>query len=330
MESIISMQNKKPSIESGNIFIVTGGLGFIGSRLVKRLLKRGDKVYVIDNFSTGDIINLREHLKSSNLKIEMRNLNCDPIPEFNEKITGVFHLGMPSSSPMYRRDLSLIHSTYKNIVLALDYCRLHDCRLVYASTSSIYNGCSIPMKEDDLVKPMDFYSELRYYLERTSAVFHQMYGVNSVGLRLFSVYGENERPKQQYANMISQFIWGALKGESPVIYGDGEQTRDFIYVEDCVDAFVNAMDFANVKSDVINVGTGVSYSFNQIWEIIAKELSLDLKPKYVPNPIKNYVNDTLADIAKLKSLLKKTDFTDIESGIQKLIVHYSRDGYNGQ
>jgi UDP-glucose 4-epimerase len=166
----------------------------------------------------------------------------------------------------------------------------------------------------------DYYTEARYYLERLSELYGVMHGVRSVGLRLFSVYGENEIPKGKYANIISQFIWCLLKGERPVIYGDGTQTRDFIYVEDVVDAFLISMDLD--KGGIFNVGTGIETSFNEAFSMIKEVLGSDLEPEYVANPIKNYVYRTKADTKKAEQDLGFKARVSLKEGIERLVKHY--------
>jgi len=300
----------------GGTFIVTGGAGFIGSRLVRRLLEKGCKVIVIDNFHTGSISNLNEVLD----KVKIVEGRSRKISELKEEVSGVFHLGIYSSSPMYRKNPRLVSEIVEDAIAILEYCKEAGCPLVYASTSSLYNGNPLPYREDMPVFVTDYYTEARYYLERLSELYRNMHGVRSTGLRLFSVYGENEIPKGKYANMVSQFIWYMLKGEAPVIYGDGSQTRDFIYVEDVVDAFLVSMH--SEKDGIFNVGTGIETSFNQVFNRIKEVLGSGLEPKYVPCPIKNYVYRTKADTTKAETQLGFKARTSLEDGIRKLISYY--------
>ncbi len=300
----------------GGTFIVTGGAGFIGSRLVKRLLKKGCEVIVIDNFHTGSISNLDEVLD----EIKMVEGRSRKILELKNEVNGVFHLGIYSSSPMYRINPSLVSEVVEDAIAVLEYCKKARCHLVYASTSSLYNGNPLPYREDMPVFVTDYYTEARYYLERLSELYRNMHGVRSTGLRLFSVYGENEIPKGKYANMVSQFIWHMLKGEVPVIYGDGSQTRDFIYVEDVVNAFLVSMH--SEEDGIFNVGTGIETSFNQLFNMIKDVLGPELEPKYVPCPIKNYVYRTKADTTKAETRLGFKARTSLEDGIRKLVSYY--------
>jgi len=297
-------------------FVVTGGAGFIGSHLVRRLLKEGHEVIVIDNFHTGS----PDNLKGLNVKIIQGNSSeisrvksCD----------GIFHLGIYSSSPMYKENRSLVSQTIHDFIALLEYAKEHGVKIVFASSSSLYNGNPIAWREDMPIIPTDFYTEARYAMERLAQVYHSLYGVKSVALRLFSVYGEREEYKGKYANLVSQFIWSALKGEQPVIYGDGSQTRDFIYVGDAVEAFIKAME-ADAGFDMFNVGAGKNYSLNELIELIGKAVGVEIKPKYVENPIKNYVWHTLADTTKAKHRLGFKAKVSLKEGIEQIVPYYKK------
>jgi UDP-glucose 4-epimerase len=241
------------------------------------------------------------------------------VSEISGLIDGIFHLGMPSSSPMYKEDPYLVGKTINEAIAIFEYARKNQCKIVYASTSSIYNGNSLPYKEDMPVYVTDYYTECRYAIERLARLYYDLYNVKSIGLRLFSVYGPREEHKGKYANIISQFLWAMLKDQSPIIYGDGNQTRDFIYVSDVVNAFILAM-FSNIDCDVFNVGTGKNYSFNEVIKIINKYLGKDIKPIYKPNPIKNYVYHTLADTTKAEKILGFEAKISLEEGIRNIIM----------
>ena len=297
-------------------FIVTGGAGFIGSRLVKRLIADGYEVVVIDNLHTGSMSNLEDVLD----EVELIKGRSKKISELKVKADGVFHMGIYSSSPMYRENPGLVSEVIEDGIAVLEYCKEVGCPLVYASTSSLYNGNPLPYREDMPIFVTDYYTEARYYLERLAELYGNMHGVRTIGLRLFSVYGENELPKGKYANMVSQFTWCLLKGEVPIIYGDGSQTRDFIYVEDVVDAFLLSMN--SEKKGIFNVGTGIETSFNDVFRMIKEILGSDIEPKYVSCPIKNYVYRTRADTHKAETLLGFKAKTSLSDGIKRIVEHY--------
>ena len=290
-------------------FIVTGGCGFIGSNLAEHLLNVGHNVIIFDDLSTGSLKNIA-------------GLNVEFYSEYNKihklsKVDGIFHLGMPSSSPMYRKNPWLVGKTVNEAIEIFEYARKHGCKIVYASSSSIYNGNPIPYREDMPIYVTDYYTECRYCIERLAKLYHDLYGVKSVGLRLFSVYGKKEEHKGVYANVISQFLWHMLRDEPPIIYGDGSQTRDFIHISDVVNAFILAME-KDFECEIFNVGTGIAHSFNDIIGIINKMLGKNIKPIYKPNPIKNYVYHTLADTRKSEKMLGFKAKISVREGINLL------------
>ena len=292
-------------------FLVTGGAGFIGSNLVERLVEN-NRVVVVDNLHTGSLENLKE------FEIEFINKSCGEITlEDIGEIDGIFHIGIYSSSPMYKEDRSLVGKAINDFLNILELARRENCKIVFASSSSIYNGNPVPWREDMDIKVTDFYTEARYAMERLADLYHQLHGVEWIGLRFFSVYGPRERYKGKYANLVSQFLWAMKKNETPVIYGDGEQRRDFIYVKDVVNACVLAMN--SDKIGIFNVGTGKDYSLNELIDILNNALGKDIEPKYVENPIKNYVQNTKADTEKAKKELGFEYKYSLKEGIEKLL-----------
>jgi UDP-glucose 4-epimerase len=298
-------------------FVVTGGAGFIGSNLVERLIKEGNEVIVIDNLHTGSLYNLKD------LNIKFIKGDAGEIDKIIDPIDGIFHLGIPSSSPMYKKKREFICKAIEDWIKILEFATKNKVRIVLASTSSIYNGNPVPWKEDMQIIPTDFYTEVRYSMERIAKVYNDLYGTRVVALRLFSVYGEKEEFKGEYANLVTQFILAALKGETIKVFGDGTQTRDFIYVQDVVEAFIRAMN-SNIDFDIFNVGRGKSYSLNEVIAMVSRILDVEVRVKYVENPIKNYVWHTLADTTKAEERLGFKAKVDLEEGIRKIIPYYKK------
>ncbi|WEU40537.1 MAG: NAD-dependent epimerase/dehydratase family protein [Candidatus Odinarchaeum yellowstonii] len=301
--------------------LVTGGAGFIGSNLVRRLRDFYENVDVLDNFTTGNLDNLKG--LTSRIKIinsSLKNIKGEDLAGYDY----IFHLGMPSSSPMYKANPFLLSETVSEAVYMVEQLRSKDFKgkLILASSSSLYNGNSLPFTEDMNIKVTDYYTECRYYIERLLELYRQLYGLKYVVLRLFSVYGPREEYKGRYANMITQFLWSILKGETPTIYGDGEQTRDFIYVDDVIEAFILAAE-KEVDGEIFNIGTGVQTSFKQVIEILNTQLKTTLNPRYISNPIKNYVQHTLADTRKASVKLGFKPKVDLKTGIRKICEYYS-------
>jgi len=297
--------------------LVTGALGFIGSNIVERLVKEGHAVTALDSMHTGS----EENVLAVKDKIKIVKADSGELAKTGEKYDIIIHEGTSSSSPMYKNDPHLVAKAIDDWISILEYAKANKTRIVWAATSSVYSGHAPLHREDMDVKVTDFYTEARYEMERLAQLYNMLYGVESIGLRYFSVYGPHERSKGKYANLISQFLWDMQKGEQPVVFGDGSQTRDFTYVSDVVEANMLAMK-SRVKFGIYNVGTGHSITINEMIAMLGRKLGKDIKPKYVGNPIKNYVQDTLADTRKAEKELGFKAIVSLEQGIEKLIVYY--------
>ena len=296
--------------------VVTGGAGFIGSNLVRRLIKDGNNVTVIDNLHTGS----KENLTGVNVNFINAN-SGDGVKQLKERVEKMFHQGVYSSSPMYKNDPTLLGKVVDEFIKVLEYCRKNETKLVFASTSSMYGGYEPPHNEKLEVRVTDYYTEGRYYFERLAELYHKLYGMNIVGLRYFSVYGPYEQAKKQYANLITQFLWDMKQGKSPVVYGDGEQKRDFTYVDDIVEGNLLAMN--SKKHGNYNLGTGVTTTVNDMIKILNQKMNTNIEPKYIENKVKNYVTVTRADTSKSERELGFRAKISLEKGIEKIIQFYS-------
>ncbi|MDH5443774.1 MAG: NAD-dependent epimerase/dehydratase family protein [Hadesarchaea archaeon] len=290
--------------------LVTGGAGFIGSNLVEALVGRGDDVTVLDNFSTGTV----ENLEKVRDRVKTVQGSCTELLELKLQPELIFHLGIPSSSPMYRENPLLVGEAISGFMNVMELAKQNQAKVVYASSSSMYRGCPRPNREDVQTEPFDYYTEARLAMERLARVYHQFHGVSSAGLRFFSVYGPHERAKGRYANIITQMI---LNDEF-TIFGDGSQTRDFTHVDDIVRALVLAA--GKTGAFVFNVGTGRETSFNEVAKLI-QEIK-PLKIKYLPNPLENYVERTQADISLVKRELSWAPTVKLEDGIRRTVDYY--------
>jgi len=292
--------------------LVTGGAGFIGSNLVEALLAAGEEVVVLDNMHTGSPDNL-EGLKGS---MKLIKASCNDLPGLDLHPEKIYHMGIPSSSPMYKNNPYLVGEAINGFIAVFELAKKCGARVVYASSSSLYNGLIPPHREDMTIRVSDYYTEARLAMERIAELYRELYGISSAGMRFFSVYGPKEEAKKEYANMVSQFMWQMRRKETPVIFGDGTQTRDFTNVRDVVRALRLAM-----QSDyhgILNVGTGKAYSFNDVIEILSQQLSTSITPKYTENPIKNYVKDTLADTTKTENEIGFKAEVSLEAGLKGL------------
>ncbi len=286
-------------------YLVTGGCGFIGSNLVRSLLSDGHEVLVADDLSTGSIKNI------GNVPLVK-----DTRDALDRGFDGIFHLGMPSSTYILRGKPVLITKAIDEFIALLEYCRNNKVRMVYASSSSVYNGNETPFREDMDIFPRDLYTEMIYFMERLSRVYHELFGAESVGLRLFSVYGDNEESKGRFANLISQMVWAKEKGDVFDIY-EPKTLRDFIHVNDVIEALMSSMN-SHVSSGVINIGTGKAYSIGDMARLIGVDF------RTVDNPVKNYVEKTHADTRKAENLLDFSAKTDVKDYIKSKLTQLSR------
>lgn len=304
----------RPLLEEDTLSVlVTGGAGFIGSNLVEDLLASEKEVIVLDNMDTGSMSNL----KDLDGGLEVIEASCVDASKFDLKPEAIYHLGIPSSSPMYKKNPFLVGEAINGTIAVFELAKTAGCKVVYASSSSLYSGLTPPHREDMTIQVTDYYTEARLAIERIAELYKRLFDVTSLGMRFFSVYGPKEKAKKQYANMVSQFLWEMMEGKRPVIFGDGTQTRDFTYVKDVVRALRLAM--VSDYHGILNVGTGASYSFNDVIDLINLGIGSEIKPKYIDNPIKNYVSHTLADTSKAKRILSFEAGCKLSKGIKSLI-----------
>ncbi len=296
--------------------LVTGGAGFIGSNLVHDLVEEGHEIIVVDNLSTGSLNNISDIIE----KIKFIKTSCSEVLKIKELegLDEIYHYGIPSTTQLYRDNRSLVGHAVNEFIEILELAKRENCKVIYASSSSVYNGNTPPFHEEMIVHIKDFYTEARYLMERVAKIYYDFYGVCSIGFRFFSVYGPREEAKKTFANLISQFMWDLKAGRPPLIYGDGTQTRDFTFVDDINGGFKLGMK-NKIDCDVFNLGTGDCYSLNELVDILNEILEIDIKPVYKENPIQNYVNATLADTSKAKEHLDFEATITLRDGIRKII-----------
>lgn len=290
-------------------FLITGGAGFIGSNLVAYLLKYGaKKVRVLDNLSNGYKSNIEDFLRHSNFEFiegDIRDLEtCKKAMQDMDYVSHQAALGsVPRSinDPRTSNDVNI--TGFLNMMIALKESATVK-RMVYAASSSTYGDSkSLPKVEDVIGKPLSPYAITKYVNELYADVFGKTYGTDVIGLRYFNVFGPKQSPNGAYAAVIPLFMQ-ALKDElPPTINGDGEQTRDFTYVENAVQANVKSF-FApkQASNEVFNIACGDRISVNSLWNSLVVLSGADLKANYGPSR-QGDVRDSLADISKAKTLL---------------------------
>ena len=301
-------------------YLVTGGAGFIGSNLVEELIKRGEKVRVIDNFSTGKKENIEEFLPEIELvQGDIRNL--DTVREAVEGIDFVLHEAALTSvarsieHPLATTETN-IEGTLNVLVVARD---AKVKRVIYVSSSSVYgNAPTLPKREEMIPDPLSPYAVSKLSGEYYCQVFYRIYGLESVILRYFNVFGPRQDPVSQYAAVIPKFIKAMLNGEPPTIYGDGEQSRDFTFVENVVETNILACRAEKIAGEVFNIGCGKRTAVNELARIIGKLLDQRVKSIYA-DPRPGDVKHSLADITKAQRLLNYQPKVDIEEGLRRVV-----------
>jgi nucleoside-diphosphate-sugar epimerase len=302
--------------------LVTGGAGFIGGHIIDALLAQNAEVRVIDNFSTGK----RENIDRVRNRVDFIEADiCDPeaIARAVHGVELVFHeAAIPSVSRSVADPVASNQANVGGTVSVLNAARLAGVRkLVYAASSSAYGDTpTLPKIETMTPRPMSPYAISKLAGEQYVTVFGKLYGFETVSLRYFNVFGPRQDPKSEYAAVIPRFVTTILAGQRPVIFGDGEQTRDFCFIENTVSANLLAAK-ATTHGEVVNVACGARVSLNALIGLINEELGTDVKPEYAPGRPGD-VRDSLADITAAEKLLGYKVLYDLRAGLKKAIDWY--------
>ena len=296
-------------------YIVTGGAGFIGNNIVKKLVARGDDVTVIDNLNTGKEENLKSVIdKITFLKDSI--LNRELLEKQSQNIDGIFHQAALASvqdsfsKPDEYHDVN-VNGTENILKLA----KKNDFRVVYASSSSVYgNPERIPIKESDKKNPINPYAETKLKQDQLAIKYSEM-GVKVIGLRYFNVFGKGQ--SKEYAGVLKLFLERIRDKLPPKINGDGTQFRDFVYVEDVADANIMSMD-SDINHGFYNVGTNTSITILDLAKTIIKSSGLDIQPIFGP-ALKGDVQRTIANIDLIKEEVGWEPTILLEKWIEEII-----------
>jgi UDP-N-acetylglucosamine/UDP-N-acetyl-alpha-D-glucosaminouronate 4-epimerase len=297
---------------------VTGGAGFIGSNLVRALLTHGYDVRVLDNFSTGHRANL-EGLEVELVEGDLRSY--ERVATATRKVDVVFHQAALPSVPRSVQDpLSTSDVNVGGTLNVLLAARDHSVRrLVAASSSSVYGDApGMPRRESQPTQPLSPYSVSKLAAEQYCIAVHRVYGLETVALRYFNVFGERQDPLSGYAAVIPKFIRQTLRGETVTIFGDGSNSRDFTYVANVVGANLLAATSDRAVGNVFNIATGASLSLNSLVALIGELLGTELTPTYAP-PRLGDVHHSLADVSLARELIGYAPTVEIAAGLERTI-----------
>jgi UDP-glucose 4-epimerase len=304
-------------------FLVTGGAGFIGSNICSKLVSQGCFVRVIDNLLTGKKSNLSAVWDKIEF-IESDMGNPDAARQAMKGIDVVLHEGALPSVPRSIDDPAATHrhcvdATFTLLLAARD---AKVKRFVYAASSSAYGDTpTLPKMETMPVNPLSPYAAAKLMGEYYCSVFYKVFGLETISLRYFNVFGPHQDPTSQYAAAIPAFVTSILKDKSPTVYGDGEQTRDFTYVDNVVEANLLAARAKQTKGDVVNIACGETITVNAIIEMINNIAGKSIKPAYVPSR-KGDVKHSLADISAAKKIIGYKPVVLFKDGLKKAIEWY--------
>ncbi len=295
---------------NGKRVLVTGGAGFIGSHLTRELLQRGYRVTVLDNLATGKIENIADLLAKegsatkTSLRVNFTQGSITDLPLLQKMFHGmdfIFHQAAIASVPRSIKEPLAIHEANitgtLNVLLAARDTNVS--KVVFASSSSIYGDTlTLPKEEDMIPNPLSPYAVSKIAGEYYCQLFQQVYGLSTVCLRYFNVYGPRQDPNSQYAAVIPLFIKKASQGEAPIIFGDGEQSRDFIFVKDVAEANILAAE--STATGIFNIGKGERTTVNRLAELIIEQLHASVEPAH-QEPRQGDVKHSLADITRARN-----------------------------
>ena len=300
-------------------YLVTGGAGFIGSHMVERLLSRGDRVRIADDFSSGRRENVPSHPQCELVEGDLAD------PDIARKAVAgceyVIHLAAIPSVPRSVKDPVESHRANVdgtlNVLMAARDSGVK--RLVFAGSSSVYGDAAVlPKREDMRASPLSPYALQKLIGEQYCQLFTRLYGLETVTTRFFNVFGPRQQPGSPYSGVISLFIEALASGKSPLVHGDGRQTRDFTYVGDVVTGVLRASEAPHIAGDVINVAVGGRISLLDLIRTLQDILKQNAEPTFGP-PREGDVRDSQADVEKARRHLNFAPETSFEDGLRKTV-----------
>lgn len=308
--------------------LVSGGAGFIGSHLVEALLERGHKVRVLDNFSTGR----RNNLRGVRNDIEILAGDCaDPktAAKAMKGIEVVYHeAAVPSVALSVAEPFASHHANATATMAMLVAARDQGVeRFMYAGSSSVYGDRKEKFKVETLpARPLSPYGAAKFAGETYVRIFAELYGMQTLTLRYFNVFGPRQDPSSPYSGVISRFSKALIKRETPVIYGDGKQSRDFTYIANVVHANLLALEAPGLKGQTVNVATSKAHTLNELLAALARFAGRKVEAKFEA-PRAGDIRHSLADTTAARKLLKYRPQVDFESGLARTFEWYTTAGF---
>jgi UDP-glucose 4-epimerase len=307
--------------------LVTGGAGFIGSHLTEALLREGHRVRILDDFSTGKKENLIFDKKYPSLEIiegDIRDLAV--CRKATKDVKYVFHQAALPSVQRSVEDPLGSNAVNAGGTLNILFAAREETvrRVIYASSSSIYGDTpTLPKHEEMPPNPLSPYALQKYIGEQYCRLFYELYGLETVSLRYFNIFGPRQDPNSLYSAVIPKFIDALLQGSPPIVFGDGEQSRDFTYIENVVQANLLAMSAEHLHGEAINIACAERTSLNQLVNVLRKILGSKLSPVY-EEPRKGDVRHSLADIRRGKEILNYEPKVGVELGLRKTVEFFQK------
>ena len=306
--------------------LVTGGAGFIGSHVAERLLKDGLRVRILDNFSTGRRENLA-FADGAGERLEVIDGDLRDLATVERAVRGadvIYHQAAMRSVPRSVDDpLGANENNVTGTLHLLEAARRHGVkRVVFASSSSVYGeNPELPKREDQTLAPISPYAVSKAANEQYARVWTRLYGLETVGLRYFNVFGPRQDPKSEYAAVVPRFILWGLRGEPLEVHGTGEQSRDFTYIDNVVEANILAGQAEDANGEAFNVGCGDRISLLDMIAMLESLLGRKLERRHAPTRGGDVLH-TLADVSKAKRLMGYTPQVDFAEGFRRTVAHF--------
>jgi nucleoside-diphosphate-sugar epimerase len=305
-------------------YLITGGAGFIGSNIALELIKRGDQVRILDNFSTGR----RENLEPLRGQVDLIEGDIRDFWTVAETMVGVDYVlhqaALPSVVRSVKNPLTSNAVNIDGTLNVLEAARQAGVkRVVCASSSSVYGESpTLPKVETMKLDPLSPYAVTKLTCEGYCRVYYRLYGLETVALRYFNIFGPHQDPNSQYSAVIPRFVKAIIMGQQPVIYGDGEQSRDFTFIGNAVSANLKACTAPNAAGKAFNIACGERFTLNQTLEFIQQILGRTTAARHV-DPRPGDIRHSLADISAAKADLGYTVDFDFKSGLKETVTWFA-------